>query len=61
MTMRAPEGAKAVDWAQEAQREMRAKRRLEAALTEIRDLMPLQNDEYARRVFRIAANALEPE
>ena len=35
--------------------------RYEAALTEIRDLLPLQNDEYARQVFRIAANALEPE
>lgn len=35
--------------------------RFEAALTEIRDILPIQNDEYARRVFRIAANALEPE
>lgn len=34
---------------------------LEAALTEIRDTLPLVNDEYARRVFRIAANAVEPE
>ena len=29
--------------------------RLAAALTEIRDILPLQNDEYARRVFAIAA------
>jgi hypothetical protein len=34
--------------------------RLQAALTEIRDIMPLQNDEYARKVFAIAANTLEP-
>lgn len=34
---------------------------LEAALTEIRGILPLVNDEYARRIFRIAANALEPE
>jgi hypothetical protein len=34
---------------------------LEAALTEIRDILPLVNDEYARRVFRIAANAVEPK
>jgi hypothetical protein len=33
---------------------------LEAALTEIRDILPLVNDEYARRVFAIAANTLEP-
>lgn len=35
--------------------------KLEAALTTIRDTLPLQNDEYARHVFRVAANALEPE
>ena len=33
---------------------------LEAALTTIRDTLPLQNDAYARMVFRVAANALEP-
>lgn len=33
----------------------------EAALTSIRDVLPLENDVYARRVFTIAANALEPE
>lgn len=32
---------------------------LEAALTTIRDTLPLENDEYARRVFAVAANALE--
>jgi hypothetical protein len=35
--------------------------RFEAALTTIRDTLPLQNDEYARRVFAVAAEALEPE
>jgi hypothetical protein len=35
--------------------------RMAAALTEIRDILPIQNDEYARRVFAIAAEALEPE
>ena len=35
--------------------------RLSAALTEIRDILPLQNDEYARRIFRISADALEPD
>ena len=34
---------------------------LEAVLTTIRDLLPLKNDEYARRILRLAANALEPE
>lgn len=33
---------------------------LEAALTTIRDTLPLQHDAYARMVFRVAANALEP-
>jgi hypothetical protein len=31
------------------------------ALTEIRDLLLLQQDAYARRVFAIAANTLEPD
>jgi hypothetical protein len=34
---------------------------LEAALTEIRDLLPIEQDNYSRRVFAIAADALEPE
>lgn len=34
--------------------------RLEAALTEIRDMLPLVQDEYSRRVFKIACSALEP-
>ena len=32
---------------------------LEAALTEIRDLLPIEQDNYSRRVFNIAADALE--
>jgi hypothetical protein len=32
---------------------------LEAALTEIRDLLPIEQDNYSRRVFAIAADALE--
>jgi hypothetical protein len=35
--------------------------RLEAALTAIRDLLPIVQDNYSRRVFAIAADALEPE
>lgn len=35
--------------------------RLEVALATIRDTLPLINDEYARMVFKTAANALEPE
>ena len=35
--------------------------RFEAALTEIRDLLPIEQDNYSRRVFSVAANALEPE
>ena len=35
--------------------------RLEAALTEIRDLLPIEVDNYSRRVFAVAANALEPD
>lgn len=35
--------------------------RLEAALTTIRDTLPVTNDEYARHVFRTAANTLEPD
>ncbi len=34
---------------------------LEAALTTIRDTLPIEQDNYSRRVFAIAANALEPE
>ena len=34
---------------------------LEAALTSIRDLLPIEQDNYALRVFAIAANALEPD
>lgn len=32
---------------------------LEAALTEIRDLLPVEQDNYSRRVFNIAADTLE--
>ncbi len=35
--------------------------RLQAALTTIRDVLPERQDAYARLVFAIAANALEPE
>lgn len=34
---------------------------LESALTSIRDLLPIEQDNYSRRVFAVAANALEPE
>lgn len=34
---------------------------LEAALTEIRDLLPIVQDNYSRRVFAVAAEALEPD
>lgn len=34
---------------------------LEAALTEIRDLLPIEQDNYSRRVFAVAAEALEPD
>lgn len=34
--------------------------KLSAALTEIRDLLPIEQDNYSRRVFNIAADALEP-
>ena len=33
---------------------------LEAALTEIRGLLPIEHDNYSRRVLKVAANALEP-
>jgi hypothetical protein len=36
-------------------------RSLEADLTEIRDLLPNEPDAYSRRVFKIAANAVEPD
>ena len=32
---------------------------LEAALTEIRDLLPIEQDNYSRRVLNIAADILE--
>jgi uncharacterized protein with ATP-grasp and redox domains len=34
---------------------------LEAALTTIRDTLPIVQDNYSRRVFAVAAEALEPE
>lgn len=34
---------------------------LEAALTEVRDILPIVQDNYSRRVFAVAADALEPD
>lgn len=33
---------------------------LEAALTTIRDTLPIEQDNYSRHVFNVAAEALEP-
>jgi hypothetical protein len=44
---------KRIDW--------QAANNIGAALTTIRDTLPERNDAYARLVFAVAAEALEPE